>query len=88
MSGVERTELVPGYSISRIIKGGWHLAGGHGTIDRAQAINEAVGILEPDDILVVAGKGHETGQIVGGEIIPFDDRDQVRRAVAGIGGAS
>ncbi|MCZ6744593.1 MAG: UDP-N-acetylmuramoyl-L-alanyl-D-glutamate--2,6-diaminopimelate ligase [Alphaproteobacteria bacterium] len=56
--------------------------------DRAQAIIEAIGILEPDDILVVAGKGHESGQIVGGETIPFDDRDQVRSAVAGIVGAS
>lgn len=31
-------ELAPGYPISRLIKGGWHLAGGHGPIDRAQAI--------------------------------------------------
>ncbi len=56
--------------------------------DRARAIDEAVAILKAGDILVVAGKGHETGQIVGGEIIPFDDRDQVRSAVSGIGGAS
>lgn len=33
-----RTELRPGYSISQIIKGGWQLAGGHGTFDRRQAI--------------------------------------------------
>jgi UDP-N-acetylmuramoyl-L-alanyl-D-glutamate--2,6-diaminopimelate ligase len=55
--------------------------------DRAQAINEAVANLKPDDILVVAGKGHESGQIVGDEIIPFDDRDQVRSALGGIGDA-
>ncbi|MBL8696987.1 MAG: aldo/keto reductase [Alphaproteobacteria bacterium] len=35
---VSRSELAPGYSISRVIKGGWHLAGGHGAIDRRQAI--------------------------------------------------
>lgn len=35
-----RVELAPRYSISRIIKGGWQLAGGHGTIDRAQAIRD------------------------------------------------
>jgi aryl-alcohol dehydrogenase-like predicted oxidoreductase len=35
---IERTELRPGYSISRIIKGGWHLAGGHGHIDQETAI--------------------------------------------------
>ena len=34
----ERAQLRPGYSISRIIKGGWQLAGGHGAFDRRQAI--------------------------------------------------
>ena len=34
---VSRTELAPGYSISRLLKGGWQLAGGHGPIDRAAA---------------------------------------------------
>jgi aryl-alcohol dehydrogenase-like predicted oxidoreductase len=38
MSAVARTELQPGYSISRMIKGGWQLAGGHGAIDHATAI--------------------------------------------------
>lgn len=38
MSTVPRTELAPGYSISRMLKGGWQLAGGHGGIDRAAAI--------------------------------------------------
>lgn len=33
-----RVEIAPGYSISRVIKGGWQLAGGHGEIDRAQAL--------------------------------------------------
>ena len=37
---MERIELTPGYSISRVIKGGWHLAGGHGTIDATQAIED------------------------------------------------
>lgn len=35
---VARVALAPDYSISRVIKGGWHLAGGHGAIDRTQAI--------------------------------------------------
>lgn len=35
-----RFKLAPGYSISRIVKGGWQLAGGHGAIDRAQAIRD------------------------------------------------
>lgn len=38
MSGVARADLAPGYSVSRVIKGGWHLAGGHGAIDRSRAI--------------------------------------------------
>jgi len=37
---VERLEIEPGYDVSRLIKGGWHLAGGHGRIDRAQAIRD------------------------------------------------
>jgi UDP-N-acetylmuramoyl-L-alanyl-D-glutamate--2,6-diaminopimelate ligase len=34
-------------------------------------------------VLVVAGKGHETGQIVGKEVLPFSDQDVVRAAVEG-----
>ncbi|MFI5013017.1 MAG: aldo/keto reductase [Hyphomicrobiales bacterium] len=43
---VERIELEPGYSISRLIKGGWHLAGGHGKIDRDQAVNDMASFVE------------------------------------------
>jgi aryl-alcohol dehydrogenase-like predicted oxidoreductase len=35
-------ELSPGYQISRVIRGGWQLAGGHGAIDRAQAVNDLI----------------------------------------------
>jgi aryl-alcohol dehydrogenase-like predicted oxidoreductase len=38
VSGLTRTEIAPGYSVSRVIKGGWQLAGGHGRVDRAQAL--------------------------------------------------
>ena len=54
--------------------------------DRATAISEAVAQLAPGDILIVAGKGHETGQIVGDEIRPFDDLVVARDAVAAAGG--
>ncbi len=37
---MERIELQPGYSISRVIKGGWHLAGGHGTIAEEQVLED------------------------------------------------
>jgi len=50
--------------------------------DRGRAIETAVGLLDDGDLLVVAGKGHEPGQIVGDRVLPFDDRDVVRAAVA------
>ena len=41
--------------------------------DRRQAIATAIAELAPGDLLVIAGKGHETGQIVGNATYPFDD---------------
>ncbi len=49
--------------------------------DRAQAIRAGLSGLGAGDVLLVAGKGHETGQIVGDEIRPFDDRAQVLAAL-------
>ncbi len=49
--------------------------------DRAEAIDRAVRELENGDVLVVAGKGHETGQIIRGKAHPFDDADEIRRAI-------
>jgi UDP-N-acetylmuramoyl-L-alanyl-D-glutamate--2,6-diaminopimelate ligase len=51
--------------------------------DRRRAIAAAIDGLGPGDFLVVAGKGHETGQIVSGAVLPFDDADVVRELVAG-----
>lgn len=51
--------------------------------DRAQAIQYAVDNLAPGDVLVVAGKGHETGQTVGKKVIPFSDQEAVLTCVAG-----
>ena len=53
--------------------------------DRAQAIAEAVNGLGPGDLLVVAGKGHEQGQIIGEETRPFDDAEAVGVALKEIG---
>jgi len=50
--------------------------------DRAAAIRVAVRELAAGDLLVVAGKGHEQGQIVGNEVRPFDDAAEVRAAMA------
>ena len=49
--------------------------------DRGAAIATAVAALGSGDVLVIAGKGHETGQIVGGQVLPFDDRDVARTAI-------
>jgi UDP-N-acetylmuramoyl-L-alanyl-D-glutamate--2,6-diaminopimelate ligase len=53
--------------------------------DRRAAIEAAAAQLEAGDILVVAGKGHEQGQIVGDQVIPFDDVTETRRALEAIG---
>lgn len=54
--------------------------------DRRQAISTAVGMLRAGDALLIAGKGHETGQIVGAEVLPFSDQEEARRALAARGG--
>ncbi|MCT4492079.1 UDP-N-acetylmuramoyl-L-alanyl-D-glutamate--2,6-diaminopimelate ligase [Bosea minatitlanensis] len=50
--------------------------------DREEAIRAAVGMLQPGDLLVVAGKGHESGQIIGERTWPFSDHEVVRKALA------
>ncbi len=54
--------------------------------DRATAIREAVAALETGDMLIIAGKGHESGQIVGTEIRPFSDKDEAIKAAIHSGG--
>jgi UDP-N-acetylmuramoyl-L-alanyl-D-glutamate--2,6-diaminopimelate ligase len=50
--------------------------------DRADAIRSAIAGLQPGDALLIAGKGHETGQIVGNSTLPFSDHDAVASALA------
>ncbi|MDA0338693.1 MAG: UDP-N-acetylmuramoyl-L-alanyl-D-glutamate--2,6-diaminopimelate ligase, partial [Proteobacteria bacterium] len=54
--------------------------------DRGAAISAAVAVLAPGDVLAVAGKGHEQGQILASETIPFDDLRQAKTAIARVGG--
>ena len=56
--------------------------------DRAEAIRAAISQLKSGDILVLAGKGHETGQIVGDRTLPFSDRDEAVKAASAMGGKS
>jgi UDP-N-acetylmuramoyl-L-alanyl-D-glutamate--2,6-diaminopimelate ligase len=51
--------------------------------DRAEAIPAAISALKPGDVLVIAGKGHEQGQIVGDKVLPFDDMEVARKAATG-----
>lgn len=48
---------------------------------REAAIAHAVGMLHKGDVLLIAGKGHETGQVVGDRTLPFDDREVARSAL-------
>jgi UDP-N-acetylmuramoyl-L-alanyl-D-glutamate--2,6-diaminopimelate ligase len=50
--------------------------------DRGAAINLAVGMAGKGDVVIVAGKGHETGQYVGGAVLPFDDMAVTAEAIA------
>jgi UDP-N-acetylmuramoyl-L-alanyl-D-glutamate--2,6-diaminopimelate ligase len=50
--------------------------------DRARAIGWAIGAADPGDVVLLAGKGHETTQTAQGRSWPFDDRVEARRALA------
>jgi UDP-N-acetylmuramoyl-L-alanyl-D-glutamate--2,6-diaminopimelate ligase len=54
--------------------------------DRAKAIHDAIASLKTGDILVIAGKGHEPGQIIGTEVRPFLDKDEAIKAAVSLGG--
>jgi UDP-N-acetylmuramoyl-L-alanyl-D-glutamate--2,6-diaminopimelate ligase len=54
-------------------------------LDRRAAIDRAVTMAKPGDVVVIAGKGHEQGQEVDGTVTPFDDRVVLREAIAAHG---
>lgn len=54
--------------------------------DRAEAILRGVDAIEAGDALLIAGKGHESGQIIGHDVFPFDDAEQASVAVAALEG--
>jgi UDP-N-acetylmuramoyl-L-alanyl-D-glutamate--2,6-diaminopimelate ligase len=49
--------------------------------DRKEAIIEGIEKLNTHDVLIIAGKGHEPGQIVGDKVLPFDDAEEARKAL-------
>jgi UDP-N-acetylmuramoyl-L-alanyl-D-glutamate--2,6-diaminopimelate ligase len=56
-------------------------------VDRARAIESAVGWGREGDVVVIAGKGHETYQIIGARTLDFDDREVARAALLARGGS-
>jgi UDP-N-acetylmuramoyl-L-alanyl-D-glutamate--2,6-diaminopimelate ligase len=52
--------------------------------DRREALRTAVALARPGDTLLVAGKGHETGQEVDGQVHHFDDREVLREVLTGL----
>jgi len=61
-------------------------SGGREIGDRAEAIHAGIAALQAGDMLVIAGKGHETGQTIGDRTRPFSDREQAIEAAASLGG--
>jgi UDP-N-acetylmuramoyl-L-alanyl-D-glutamate--2,6-diaminopimelate ligase len=77
-------------AIRAAVRAGAEQAGGAAKVievaGRRAAIDEAVRMAGPGDVVAVLGKGHERGQEVGGEVLPFDDRVELTAALTG-GGA-
>lgn len=77
-------------AIRRAVMEGVAAAGGAGraieVADRAEAILRGVDQLQAGDALLICGKGHETGQIVGDDVLPFDDCEQASVAVSALDG--
>jgi len=69
------------------IVGGMPVSAARRITDRREAIFEAVAMAGPKDIVVIAGKGHETYQLFNGYQIDFDDRQVARQALEAAGGS-
>ena len=68
-------------SIASSIEVGMKRGNGRYTIilDREEAIRKGVEEAGPEDLVLIAGKGHETTQTIGTQVLPFDDREVARR---------
>lgn len=77
---------VPGEIIKDILPGVTKLTRDFRIIEnRREAIKEAIGMAGKGDLVVIAGKGHETYQIIGKEVFPFNDREEARIALRSMG---
>ena len=69
-------------SIRREILAGCSVGNVQEIPDRSEAIDAGIARLGPGDVFVIAGKGHEHGQIIGDETLPFDDVEVARKVLA------
>ena len=72
----------PGAIIRQIVTGLSHPGAAQVQADRAKAIDEAVALAAPQDVILIAGKGHEDFQEIAGVKLPFSDKAHARSALA------
>jgi len=75
----------PGSIIDDVVAGASGPAEVHIEVDRRAAIVRALGLARPGDVVLVAGKGHETSQVIGTRSLHFDDREVVAEELAALG---
>jgi UDP-N-acetylmuramoyl-L-alanyl-D-glutamate--2,6-diaminopimelate ligase len=56
--------------------------------DRHRAIERAIDVAKEGDVVLILGKGHETGQEIGGRVLPFDDREVTREILGARAGSA
>jgi len=78
----------PSAIIAEIVDGMSGGAEAEVVVDRRAAIEHALGLAHDGDVVVIAGKGHETTQEVRGATLPFDDRDVARDVLRRLGAAA
>jgi len=74
--------------ICQVLLGLSHRDAVHVQADRAAAITHALGLAGPDDVVLLAGKGHESFQEIGGAKLPFSDREHAQAALDALAAAS
>jgi UDP-N-acetylmuramoyl-L-alanyl-D-glutamate--2,6-diaminopimelate ligase len=74
-----RTEVAA--TIRAEVLAGYRHVGAREIGDRAEAIGAAVAMMGKGDVVLIAGKGHESGQIIGSTVTPFSDHDAARAAM-------
>ncbi|MCP4627161.1 MAG: UDP-N-acetylmuramoyl-L-alanyl-D-glutamate--2,6-diaminopimelate ligase [bacterium] len=83
LPGIDRAQAE--YYAAQDLKSGFVMKGYTVEPDRRRAIELAISVSRPDDAVLIAGKGHETYQILRNTTIDFDDREEARRALSTVG---